>query len=66
MIRYILYILRWVILAYPGYYALQLALRYLDPLPAMLISQGALGAVVFVIDKKIIMGGRNRGKYETR
>ena len=62
MIRYILYILRWVILAYPGYYALQLALRYLDPLPAMLISQGALGAVVFWIDKKIIMGGRNRGK----
>ena len=62
MIRYILYVLRWVILAYPGHFALQFALRYLDPLPAMLISQGALGAVVFVIDKKIIMGGRNRGK----
>ena len=56
MIRYILYILRWVILAYPGHFMLQLALRYLDPLAAMLISQGILGAMVFWIDKKIFKG----------
>lgn len=62
MIRYILYVLRWVILAYPGHFALQLALRYLDPLPAMLFSQGVLGAVVFIVDKKIFTGGGSHGK----
>jgi hypothetical protein len=62
MIRYILYILRWVILAYPGHFVLQFVLQYLDPLPAMLISQGALGAMVFWIDKKIFKGDKNDNK----
>jgi len=52
-IRYILYILRWIILAYPGYFVLQFTLQYFGPLPAMLVSQGLLGAVVFWIDRKI-------------
>jgi hypothetical protein len=63
MKSYALYILRWVICAIPGAFFLNLVKNWLSQLKfsqdleiyaAMVLSQAALGAVIFFIDRKIL------------
>lgn len=60
MLPYFIYIFRWVFFAIPGHYILHFAFKYFEPLTAMLISQGVLGALVYWIDRKIILGKGNK------
>ena len=63
MKSYALYILRWVICAIPGAFFLNLVKNWLSQLKfsqdleiyaAMVLSQAALGAVIFFVDRKIL------------
>ena len=54
---FILYILRWMVLAIPGAMCLMLAQRIIPNVyMAMVMTQGVLGAVVFFVDKWIFRG----------
>lgn len=52
--KYIIYDLRWIILAIPGAALLDWVSNYLSLYPAMLLTQAFLGLIVFWIDKFII------------
>ena len=58
-IKYIIYVMRWVVLTIPGALLLNIVADYLSLYPAMLLTQGFLGLIVFWIDKFIIVGWEN-------
>lgn len=54
MTQHGIYILRWIILAIPGaLFLVQVQKRIKGTYPAMIVSQGALGALVYWIDRWI-------------
>jgi len=56
--RYILYVLRWMVLAIPGaWFLVQVQGVIEDVYIAMIVSQGVLGAVVYFIDRWIFLRG---------
>jgi hypothetical protein len=60
MVKYLLYILRWVVLAVPGALFFNKAKVLLDVenvYMVMVISQGVMGAMVYFLDKLIFTSG---------
>ena len=69
MIKYLLYVLRWVILAVPGALFFDNARRLLgieNVYTAMVISQAMMGAMVFFLDRIIFSSGAIPIPWETR
>jgi hypothetical protein len=69
MVKYLLYVLRWVILAVPGALFFDNVRRILgieNVYAAMVISQAMLGAMVFFLDRVIFTSGTIPIPWETR
>jgi hypothetical protein len=57
--QYLIYVVRWLILAIPGAWLLQFINQFIPTFYAMLVSQTLLGMTVYFIDKRIFgIGGR--------
>lgn len=63
VVRYLLYVTRWGVLAIPGHWFLECARINLgDGMPSMIVSQVILGAIVFFIDQRIFNWSPKYGK----
>ena len=61
MLKYLLYVLRWVVLAIPGalfFNRVKQVLGIEDVYVAMMISQAIMGAMVYFVDRLIFTSGR--------
>lgn len=69
MVKYLLYVLRWVILAVPGALFFDNVRKLLgieNVYAAMVISQAMLGAMIFFVDRVIFTSGTLPIPWETR
>jgi hypothetical protein len=69
MLRYLLYILRWVVLAIPGallFNKVKQIFGIEDVYVAMMMSQAMMGAMVYFIDTLIFASGRVPIPFEVR
>jgi hypothetical protein len=69
MFKYLLYVLRWVVLAIPGalfFNRVKQVFGIEDVYLAMMISQAIMGAMVYFIDRLIFASGRVPIPFEVR
>ena len=69
MVKYLLYVLRWVVLAVPGalfFNQVKQVFGIEDVYVAMVISQAVMGAMVYFLDRLIFMSGRLPVPWEVR
>jgi hypothetical protein len=69
MLKYLLYILRWVVLAIPGalfFNKVKQIFGIEDVYVAMMMSQAMMGAMVYFIDRLIFASGRVPIPFEVR
>ncbi len=69
MIKYLLYVLRWVVLAIPGamfFNKVRELLNVEDVYVAMVISQALMGAMVYFLDRLIFTSGAVPIPWETK
>ncbi len=69
MVKYLLYVLRWIVLAIPGalfFTRVKQTLGIDDVYLAMIISQAMMGAMVYFIDRLIFGSGRVPIPWEVR
>ena len=69
MVKYLLYILRWVVLAVPGalfFNKVRQLFGIEDVYVAMVLSQAVMGAMVYFVDKLIFTSGAVPVPWETK
>lgn len=54
--QYFVYVMRWIVCAFPGYLVLQLFNQFLNQFWSMILSQMVLGMIIFFVDRKIFGG----------